>query len=55
MGLVAMARRWSMLELAWWLRAEGDLFVRTAGARELCAAIALISKAGTDGIPDERD
>jgi hypothetical protein len=43
-----------MLELAWWLRAEGDLFVR-AGARELCAAIALISKAGTDGIPDERD
>jgi hypothetical protein len=44
-----------MLELAWWLRAEGDLFVRTAGARELCAAIALISKAGTDGILDERD
>jgi hypothetical protein len=36
-----------MLELAWWLRAEGDLFVRTAGARELCATIALISKAGT--------
>jgi hypothetical protein len=26
-----------MLELAWRLRAEGDLFVRTAGARELCA------------------
>jgi hypothetical protein len=44
-----------MLELAWWRRAEGDLFVRTAGAPELCGAIALISKAGTDGIPDERD
>ena len=45
----------SMLELAWWLRAEDDLFVRTAGARELCGTIALISKVGTDGIPDERD
>ena len=44
-----------MLELAWRLRAEGDLFVRTAGARELCATIALISKTGTDEIRDERD
>jgi hypothetical protein len=44
-----------MLELARWLRAEGDLFVRTADAGELCGTIALISKAGTDGIPDERD
>jgi hypothetical protein len=44
-----------MLEVAWWLRAEGDLFVRTAGARELCGTIALSSKAGTDGIADERD
>jgi hypothetical protein len=55
MGIVAMARWWSMLELACRLRAEGDLVVCAAGAGELCAPIALISKAGTDGIPDERD
>ena len=55
MGIVAMARWRSRSGLAWRPRVEGDLFARAAGARELCAAIASISRAGTGGIPGGRD
>jgi hypothetical protein len=51
MGIVAKARWRLTLGLGWRLRAEGGLFGRAAGARVLCAAIALISGSVTGGIP----
>jgi hypothetical protein len=55
MGIVAKAWWRSRSGLGWRQRLDGGLFARAAGARELCAAIASISRAGTGDIPDGRD
>src|SRR3954471_19467977 len=55
MGIVAKAFRRLTLSLGCGVRAESRLFARGTGDRGLCGAVALISGAGTVGIPDRRD
>ena len=54
-AIVAEALWRSRLGLGWRRRAEGGLFARATGARELCVAIVSISRVGTGGIPGGRD
>ena len=55
MGIVAEARGGGGWGVGWRLRVEVGLFARAAGARELCAAIASICRAGAGGIAGGRD
>ena len=55
MGIVAKALWRSRAGLVQRLRVEGGLFARAAADRELCVAIASISRAGTGGIRGGRD